>query len=197
MKPPKLVRRGTAALTAEDQHAARQSARRVTVQRPGARLVLQHGPRGAIDVPPPAIVSLLKVRHSAVDVHRVAVQNRRVFVPCGRSALARREQMPRFSLCEHRGEAIIIAEPCECQMSDLRGRELRYRNGKPIIRKSFRADLDNRRKSAFVRDAPMRCDPVGLWELRNPAEPSPFSRCSSGNYIVMSFSKFKLCLIVE
>lgn len=99
MKPPKLVRCRTTALAAKDQHAARQSARRVTVKRPGARFILQHRPRCAIDVPSPAIVSFLKVRHPTVDVHCVAVQNRRVLMPRSRSAFARREQMPRFSLC--------------------------------------------------------------------------------------------------
>lgn len=102
VKPPKLVGRQTAALAAKDEHAARQPARRVTVKGSRARFALQHGPRGAVDVPTPAVVPLLQIRHPAVDVHRVAVQDRRVFVPRGRSALARREQVPGFRLCKRR-----------------------------------------------------------------------------------------------
>lgn len=73
MKSPELVRRQTAALTAKDQHATWQSARRVAVKWSGSWLVLQHGPRGAVDVPSPAIVPLLKIRHSAINIHRVTV----------------------------------------------------------------------------------------------------------------------------
>jgi hypothetical protein len=73
VKLPKLIGRQAGALAAEDEHTARQPARRVAVKGSRSRLVLQHGPRGAVDVPAPAVVPLLQIRHPTVDVHRVAV----------------------------------------------------------------------------------------------------------------------------
>lgn len=73
MESPKLVRRQTATLTAKDQHTTWQSARRVAMKRPRTWFVLQHRPRSAVDIPSPAIVPFLKIRHSAVNIHRVTV----------------------------------------------------------------------------------------------------------------------------
>lgn len=115
MESPELVGRQTATFTPKDQHATWQSARRVAMKRSGARLVLQHGPRGAVNVPSPAIVPLLKIRHSAINIHRVTVQDRRVLVPRCWSALARREQVPGFSLCNRSNELEPLRELASCR----------------------------------------------------------------------------------
>lgn len=143
MESPKLVRRQTATFTPKDQHATWQSARRVAMKRSRAWFVLQHGPRGAVDVPSPAIVPLLEIRHSAINIHRVTVQNRRVLVSRCRSALARREQVPRFRLCNRSNELEPLQELASCRY--LRGTYDNYRNGRPTIRRSCRVSLGNRR----------------------------------------------------
>lgn len=73
MKSPKLVCRQTAALAAKDQHATWQSACRVAMKRSRTWFVFQHGPRSAVDVPSPAIVPFLKVRHPTINIHCVTV----------------------------------------------------------------------------------------------------------------------------